>query len=290
VHWTGNFDEIQDFENDIRSGFSGSGFMTDAQFNTGTRSNPLGDPKAGISSDLDALAAYLATQTETDPSPFRTSAGALTTQAQSGKLIFQRQNCAACHAGNVFTDSPSKLLHDVGTIKLSSGQRLGATLLGFDTPTLKGLWDTGPYLHDGSAATLLDVLSNTVHAGTMTATEKNDLAAYLLQIDDGETQTTGTPVLAMTYTPTGVSGPVTVTVTVGLPMSRVDLYVNGVASGQAVLQANGTYKATVTLPTGSSSLEARGTRSAGGLSILAASLSLTAPPPPAAPQNLRIIK
>jgi len=122
-------------------------------------------------------------------SPFRTSAGALTTQAQSGKLIFQRQKCAVCHNGTLFTDSPSRLLHDVGTIKPSSGQRLGATLLGFDTPTLKGLWDTGPYLHDGSAATLTDVLSNTLHAGgTLTTTEKNDLAAYLLQIDDGETQ------------------------------------------------------------------------------------------------------
>ena len=34
--------------------------MTDAQFNTGTRSQPLGDRKAGVSADLDALAAYVA--------------------------------------------------------------------------------------------------------------------------------------------------------------------------------------------------------------------------------------
>ena len=26
VHWTANFDEIQDFENDIRNGFDGTGF------------------------------------------------------------------------------------------------------------------------------------------------------------------------------------------------------------------------------------------------------------------------
>jgi len=286
VHWTGNFDEIQDFENDIRSAFSGSGFMTDAQFNTGTRNQPLGDRKTGISSDLDAIAAYLASLSETDPSPFRTSAGALTTQAQNGKLIFQRQKCAVCHNGNLFTDSPSRLLHDVGTIKTSSGQRLGAMLLGFDTPTLKGMWDTGPYLHDGSAATLADVLSNTVHVGgALTTSEKNDLAAYLQQIDDGETQTALPLALSMTSAAAG-TGQITLSVTAGLPMTRVDIYVNGAAVAQAQLQADGSYKATITQPTGVTSMEARGSRVGGGVSIFIQPLTTA----PAAPQNLRIIR
>jgi DNA-binding beta-propeller fold protein YncE len=287
VHWTGNFDEIQDFENDIRSAFSGSGFMTDAQFNTGTRNQPLGDRKTGVSSDLDAIAAYLSSLSESDPSPFRTSAGALTTQAQSGKLIFQRQKCAVCHNGTLFTDSPSRLLHDVGTIKPSSGQRLGATLLGFDTPTLKGLWDTGPYLHDGSAATLTDVLSNTLHAGgTLTTTEKNDLAAYLLQIDDGETQAATPVALSMTSAATSPTQ-IMLTVVAGSPMTRVDIYVNGAAAGQAQLQGDGSYKLTITQPTTGSTLEARGTRVGGGLSIFILPYTITAP---AAPSNVRIIK
>jgi YVTN family beta-propeller protein len=287
VHWTGNFDEIQDFEQDIRSAFSGSGFMTAAQFNTGTRSQPLGDPKAGVSADLDAVAAYLGSLTETDPSPFRSATGALTTQGQAGKLIFQRQNCAVCHGGNIFTDSTSRLLHDVGTIKPSSGQRLGAMLLGFDTPTLKGLWDTAPYLHDGSAATLQDVLSNPVHGGgTLTAMEKDDLAAYLLQIDDGETQSTAPRALTISSVlATGTPGQVVVTVTAGLPMTRVDLYVNGLLASQALRQPDGSYKATITLPAGSS-MEARGTRAAGGLSISSAMLLAA----PSAPTGLRIIK
>jgi len=286
VHWTGNFDEIQDFEQDIRSAFSGSGFMTNTQFNTGTRSQPLGDPKAGVSADLDAVAAYLGSLTETDPSPFRTSTGALTTQAQAGKVIFQRQNCAVCHGGNIFTDSTSRLLHDVGTITPSSGQRLGAVLLGFDTPTLKGLWDTAPYLHDGSATTLQDVLSNPIHAGgTLTTAEKDDLAAYLLQIDDGETQSTAPRALTISVLSTGTPGRVLITVIAGLPMTRVDLYVNGVVAAQAQLQADGSYKATITLPVGSS-VEARGTRVAGGLTITSAT-GLAAP---AAPTGLRIIK
>jgi len=53
------------------------------------------------------------------------------------------------------------LLHDVGTLRDSSGQRLNGPLLGIDTPTLLGLWDTAPYFHDGSAPTLADVFSVT---------------------------------------------------------------------------------------------------------------------------------
>jgi hypothetical protein len=58
VHWSANFDEIQDFENDIRAAFGGTGFMSQADFDA--TSNPLGSPKAGRSAALDDLAAYLA--------------------------------------------------------------------------------------------------------------------------------------------------------------------------------------------------------------------------------------
>ena len=34
VHWTANFDEIQDFENDIRGRFGGAGFLTDPDFDS----------------------------------------------------------------------------------------------------------------------------------------------------------------------------------------------------------------------------------------------------------------
>src|SRR5690349_8463178 len=155
VHWSANFDEIQDFEHDIRNAFGGTGFMTDAQFNTGTRNQPLGDAKAGINAELDALAAYVTSLSQVGPSPYRNADGTLTAQA----LFKGAGGCSGCHSGSDFTDSASGVLHDVGTIKASSGKRLGGTLTGIDTPTLKGVWDTAPYLHDGSAATLLDVLT-----------------------------------------------------------------------------------------------------------------------------------
>ena len=43
LHWSDNFDEVQDFEGQIRTLAGGTGLMSDAAFNTGTRSQPLGD-------------------------------------------------------------------------------------------------------------------------------------------------------------------------------------------------------------------------------------------------------
>jgi len=47
LHWTANFDEIQDFEGQIRTLAGGTGLMSDAQFNTGTRNQPLGALTSG---------------------------------------------------------------------------------------------------------------------------------------------------------------------------------------------------------------------------------------------------
>jgi len=57
-----------------------------------------------------------------------------------------------------------------------------------DTPTLRFLFDSGPYLHDGSAATLFDVLTTTnsedKHGATshLTPDELADLIAFLLAL------------------------------------------------------------------------------------------------------------
>jgi mono/diheme cytochrome c family protein len=184
-HWSGNFDEIQDFEGQIRNFAGGTGLMTDAQFNTGTRSQPLGDRKSGVSVDLDALAAYVASLNSFARSPYRAN-GALTADAVAGRDVFRTANCAQCHGGAAFTDSAAANLRDIGTIKASSGSRLGAALTGLDTQTLRDVWATAPYLHDGSAATLADAV--TAHRGvSLTATNLNQLVAYLQQIGSEET-------------------------------------------------------------------------------------------------------
>jgi hypothetical protein len=156
VHWTANFDEIQDFEGDIRNAFGGAGFMDDGDF--AATSHPLGPPKAGLSVELDALADYVASLalSSLPRSPHRSADGAMTASGIAGRAIFHSQGCAACHAPPQFTDSTvgSATLHDVGTLRTSSGQRLGGPLEGIDTPTLLGIWATAPYFHDGSAPTL----------------------------------------------------------------------------------------------------------------------------------------
>ncbi len=187
VHWTANFDEIQDFEHDIRNAFGGTGYLTDAEFAEGTRNMTLGDPKAGISADLDALAAYVTSLDRVHPSPFRNPNGTLTSAGVRGRELFEELDCGRCHAGEDFTDSASGIRHDVGTAGPKSGQRLGGPLDGFDTPTLLGIWETAPYLHDGSARTLAEVLTRAgaeIHLGrALTVEEVDGLVAYLQQVD-----------------------------------------------------------------------------------------------------------
>jgi hypothetical protein len=215
LHWSGNFDELQDFEGQIRQLSGGTGLMSDAAFTSGTRSQPLGTTKAGISTDLDALAAYVSSLNAFSTSPFRTSAGALSTAATAGKTVFTNLGCGSCHAGAAFTGSGINTLVNVGTIKPSSGMRLGATLTGIDVPTLRDVWATGPYLHDGSAATLDDAVL--AHSGvSVNATDLANLVAYLREIGSEETAApiragTGTGLTGRYYNNMTLSGTVRLT-------------------------------------------------------------------------------
>ena len=200
-HWSANFDEVQDFEGQIRTLAGGTGLMTDAAYNTGTRSQPLGDRKAGASADLDALAAYVASLSSFDNSPYRTATGVLSTAATAGKAIFQAQNCAACHSGTAFTGSGTLGGVDIGTLTANSGQRLGGALTGLDVPTLRDVWATAPYLHDGSAATLEGAVA--AHKGVaLNATDLASLAAYLREVGAEE----GTPPAGPVGSGTGLTG------------------------------------------------------------------------------------
>jgi YVTN family beta-propeller protein len=189
VHWSADRDEVQDFEFTIRELQAGTGLIRN-----GTPHPTTGTPNAGRSADLDALAAFIASlPSKTSPYrlpwPARDPDGALTLEAQRGRLIFERQDvgCANCHVPPRYTDSTlaapfSK--HDVGTGD-GPDERFGPT---FDTPSLRGLWDSAPYLHDGSAATLRDVLitrnPQRRHGRTshLSEAEIRDLIAFLLSL------------------------------------------------------------------------------------------------------------
>jgi len=184
LHWSANFDEVQDFEGQIRSLAGGSGLMTDAQFNVGTRSQPLGAKKAGVNADLDALSAYVSSLSTFDPSPSRNADGSLTAEATVGRTVFA-QTCASCHGGADFSDSTKAVLRDIGTLNATSGKRLNGELNGMDAPTLRDAWATAPYLHNGSAASLADAIR--AHRGiSLSAADLSAVVAFTRQIGGEE--------------------------------------------------------------------------------------------------------
>ena len=156
LHWSANFDEVQDFENDMRNAFGGTGFLSDADF--AATADPLGTPKAGRNAQLDDLAAYLASLNKFMRSPARAADGSLSVEAARGQTVFGSAQCASCHSGGNFSDG---LRHDVGTIQPSSGKGNNLPLagVGFDTPTLTGSWSATSYFHNGQKASLQDVLA-----------------------------------------------------------------------------------------------------------------------------------
>ncbi|MEI7730679.1 MAG: c-type cytochrome [Verrucomicrobiota bacterium] len=113
------------------------------------------------------------------PSPHLVN-GKLSPSAQRGQKLFNspKAACAACHpADKLFTTLNH---YDVGT----KGEY--DNVAEFDTPTLHEVWRTAPYLHDGSAATIKDLLTKHNkgdkhgHTSGLTPQEIDDLAAYVL--------------------------------------------------------------------------------------------------------------
>jgi cytochrome c peroxidase len=146
----------------------------------------LDEKTSGRSKDLDAMAVYC-NSLEFPLSPHIEAPGKLTVTAERGKkLFFQKEvGCASCHSGPYFTDSRLEKpfnLHDVGTGQSDKSERMGTK---YDTPTLHGIFRSAPYLHDGSALTLRDVLTTQnkgdKHGKTsqLKTGEIDDLVAFL---------------------------------------------------------------------------------------------------------------
>jgi cytochrome c peroxidase len=111
----------------------------------------------------EALAAYVRTVTSGDSQLDRHEAGldgVLDAQARAGLAVFsKRAGCATCHPPPLYTDlgfhdrgvALDQRARDPGRMRVTADERqLGA----FKTPGLRGLVNTAPYFHDGSAATL----------------------------------------------------------------------------------------------------------------------------------------
>jgi cytochrome c peroxidase len=148
-----------------------------------------------------AIAAYERTILSGNSAYDRFSAGdtdALSAAAQRGLIVFEgKARCVRCHAGFNFTDES---FHNLGVGMNRETPDLGRLTVtqhetdkgAFKTPTLRDVAVRGPYMHDGSLASLEDVvafynqgghqnpwLSKEIQPLDLTVGEQVDLVAFL---------------------------------------------------------------------------------------------------------------
>jgi YVTN family beta-propeller protein len=189
LNYSAIFDEVQDFENNIRGTSGGLGLITLAD---GVTPDPVLNAfplaNTGRSAALDALNTFMARGIRTPISPFR-NISPFSQDAREiafGRKLFVENGCVKCHGGGGwsaarrdFNPPPSageissgqliRFLREVGTFNPLNGNQVrqnGAAPLGangFNPPSLLGAWAMGPLLHDGSAITIDDILDNVRH-------------------------------------------------------------------------------------------------------------------------------
>jgi len=130
------------------------------------------------SAELRAVEAFIASM-QPEASPYLQN-GKLSRLAKKGKKVFEDEKvgCAHCHSGPLFTDLKTYNVGTRGPLDYHAD---------FDNPTLKELWRTAPYLHNGSAATVRDVIEMNTddkhgHTRHLTDQEIDRLVEYLLSL------------------------------------------------------------------------------------------------------------
>lgn len=176
--WLASQDEMQDEELFIRSFHRGEGLAPKPP-------NPaLGAPNAGLSPDLDALAAYVY-WLRSEPSPWLEN-GKLSAAARRGRALFRSPalGCTGCHPPPSYT------------ISGQGGDRRVAGVLApepspvapLDVPSLRGLYAQPRLLHDGRAASPAEIFTRWNQAGRhgrtsgLTERELADLQSFLLSL------------------------------------------------------------------------------------------------------------
>lgn len=148
--------------------------LDDAMVESFTKSMQGPRPKA---EDVPAIVAYLGSL-DYPRNPYRKKDGSLTDQAKRGEAVFKsaKAACNTCHGGPEFTDGK---IHVVGLEEPDDAYR------GYNPPSLRGVYDKDPYLHDGRSGTLKDTLKgphnpeSVTGVGELTDSELDDLIAYL---------------------------------------------------------------------------------------------------------------
>jgi mono/diheme cytochrome c family protein len=148
------------------------------------------DPRLGIhiaqtpdlvTPKLEALRDYQLSLMAPGPAPGTFDVAAVA----RGRAVFSGPGrCATCHTGPTLSDVNSGRLHAPAETGMDPAYAARTTRQAYRTTPLRALWQHPPYFHDGSAATLRDVVDHydvTLHLG-LSETEKHDLVEYLKAI------------------------------------------------------------------------------------------------------------
>jgi hypothetical protein len=175
LRWSAEWDESADSEFAITEEQFGEGLLG------GGMHSPLGEPNAGRSYDLDALALFIDSLAFLPNFHFdEFDQGVL--ELGEGLFFDEVVGCGECHPPPYYTDFE---LHDVGTA-IGPAEVLGPEI---DTPTLLSLNRSAPFLHDGSAASLLEVLTTAnpddLHGVTshLSSAQLESLITFMLALD-----------------------------------------------------------------------------------------------------------
>jgi YVTN family beta-propeller protein len=222
LNWSAERDEEEDFELNIRAVSGGQGLIVladgvtqdPAVFNlTPLASANRNQLRVHGNNAWDAIKAYVQFGIRPPISPLKNT----DLDVRAGRQLFRAANCQACHGGPQwtralldYTPPPTAaqiktgqilaLLRDVGTFDANSLNEVNANgapsvgVDGFAPPSLLSL-SAFPqtFFHNGSAASLDEVLENVVHrtAGTggvdvlSHASDREQIVRFLLSIDSG---------------------------------------------------------------------------------------------------------
>ncbi len=105
--------------------------------------------------------------------------------AERGREVFRGAGtCASCHAGPTFSDVNDGKLHQPAETGMDPRYAARTSQKAYRTTPLRALWQHAPYFHDGSSATLGDVVERydgVLHL-ELTERQKQDLVEYLKSI------------------------------------------------------------------------------------------------------------
>ncbi|MDP1861911.1 MAG: c-type cytochrome [Gemmatimonadaceae bacterium] len=149
----------------------GKGNFADARLGINIRQTPdLVTPK------LAALRAYQ----HSIPAPPPPEGSVDRAMAARGRTIFDR-NCASCHVGTNGTDNNNGKLHQASETGMNEDYAARTANKAYRTTPLRALWQHPPYLHDGSAKTLPDVVRHydRVRGLKLTQLQQQELVEYL---------------------------------------------------------------------------------------------------------------